>query len=79
MEPALTLDLSASGDPIDTVVSGTLDAGVISNELIALVMDFAGIDEDGVANLLKGVFEIPSDEPLPAILPIQFALEFITQ
>ena len=53
---------------------------VASDALIDIVVAIAGIDRDGVGELIKGVWELPPDEPLPMRLPfhLRFALHVAT-
>lgn len=76
---ALTLIGPTGSDPdadVTGVAAGELAGELVSAELIALVRSFAGIDEEGVANLLKAVFGVPAEDPLPARLEVRFGLTF---
>ena len=53
----------------------TLHAEFPSRLLIDLILDNFGIDESGVVGLLRQVFGIPRGQPLPARLPVVFALD----
>jgi hypothetical protein len=50
---------------------------VASRALIAIVMTVGGIDEEGVTNLLKSVYEIPEGEDLPPTLPFSFRMTYV--
>ena len=39
-----------------------------------MVRSIAGIDEEGLGNLIKAAFGIPAEEPLPEILDLVFSL-----
>ena len=56
---------------------GTLSLGgeIASRQVIDMVRAIAGIDEEGIANLLKSIFEVDPAQPLPARLPIVFSLQ----
>jgi len=74
LSPELTLTpSSALPGGADTA---DLAGEVASETLIDIVVAIAGIDRDGVGELIKGVWELPSDEPLPSLLPfhLRFAL-----
>lgn len=62
-------------------VSRSLEAGELLGQidpelLIDAITDIAGIDRDGAANLLKGVYDISLDEPLPNRLNVHFSFRF---
>ncbi len=67
-DPVLTL----TGDPATTA---TLAGNVSSQNLVGIVVDVGGIDEEGARTLMKAVFKVPADEDLPAFLPFVFELQ----
>ncbi|TNF23326.1 MAG: hypothetical protein EP329_27790 [Deltaproteobacteria bacterium] len=73
--PTLTLAPAASLPGGADVAD--LAGEVASDTLIDIVVAIAGIDREGVGELLKGIWELPSEEPLPALLPfhLRFALQ----
>lgn len=75
-ELSLTPGASLPGDADTADLAGE----VASDALIDIVVAIAGIDRDGVGELIKGVWELPADEPLPARLPfhLRFALHVAT-
>lgn len=50
---------------------GTLAGGLESKPLIDAVLAIAGIDRAGIESLVKSVFGVPADQPLPATLPVK--------
>ncbi len=52
----------------------SLTTGIRSADLIAMVRSIAGIDEEGLGNLIKAAFGIPAEDPLPDILDLVFNL-----
>ncbi len=55
--------------------AGELAADFETKPLIDAVIANAGIDRAGIESLVKGIFELPADEPLPALLPVVFAVD----
>jgi hypothetical protein len=70
----LALDLETE---IPAFLNGDLTGEVDSAELIALIMSVGGIDPEGAGNLLKSVYGLPADEPLPERLPFGFHMELL--
>lgn len=66
----LRFERSSTGVPVldDLDVSGT----VKSAQLVTLVRSVDGIDQEGVENLVKSVFNIPAEEDLPEELDVTF-------
>jgi hypothetical protein len=68
-------DTTLSLDPGDGAPdTGEVAAEVESAALISLIMSVGGIDEEGAGNLVKGVYDLPPEEPLPERLPIAFTV-----
>lgn len=66
---------------VDPVVSlaaneeeAALQGGFSTDDLVDLIVAITegGIDEEGITNIIKDVFEVPPADPLPATLPIHF-------
>ena len=55
--------------------SGSLNTDFDPQDMVAIVTSIAGIQEEGVASLLKSVFGVPESEQLPARLTVTFAFE----
>lgn len=66
------LELAFDGD---TPTTGALEGIVAAEQLVELVTDVGGIDDEGVTNLLRGFFDVPEGEPLPEDLPFRFEFE----
>jgi hypothetical protein len=66
-----TPDLSGDVPAMDTI---DLVSEFDSAEAIELVRSVAGIDREGLGNLLKGAFGLPESEPLPERLGVRFRL-----
>jgi len=77
LDPVVTLNILASGGQVAGLDSGVLVGTVGSQALIGLVMTVGGIDEEGVTNLLKSVYEIPEGEDLPPTLPFSFRMTYV--
>lgn len=76
-DPKFTLEVERGDGPVvQRFVEGLLEGEYESAAFIALLRSFAGIDEEGAANLLKQVYKIELAEPLPARLPITFKFTF---
>ena len=52
-----------------------LSGEISSQQIIDMVRAIAGIDEEGIATLLKSVFALDPADPLPARLPIAFEID----
>jgi hypothetical protein len=77
LDPVVTLTIRASGGLVVDLEEGRLVGTVGSQALIGLVMTVGGIDEEGVTNLLKSVYEIPEGEDLPPTLPFSFRMTYV--
>ena len=64
-----------SADPTLTPVLG---GRVASSELLGVILAVGGIDEEGATNLIKSVYEVPAEEPLPDELPLLFRFRFVS-
>ena len=51
-------------------------AQIESESLIDLVIAFGGIDEEGATNIIKGIFGISAEDPLPEGLPVHLRFAF---
>jgi hypothetical protein len=71
------LAVRGSGGQATDLEGGELVGTVGSQALIGLVMTVGGIDEEGVTNLLKSVYEIPEGEDLPPTLPFSFRMTYV--
>ena len=61
------------------IESGGVAGEVVAMELVATIQSIGGIDEDGAINILKGVFGIDPESPLPETLPIEFAFTVVSE
>lgn len=78
-DPEFTIEVErGEGAVVQRFTEGTLDGEYESAAFIALLRSFAGIDEEGAANLLKQVYDIELSAPLPERLPITFKFKFST-
>ncbi len=76
LEPHVTLALGAEAGDVESLSDATLAGDVPSRSLVDLVVNSGGIDEVGVINLLKSIFGLPIDEPLPTVLSMVFRFTF---
>lgn len=58
------------------LVDGRIKAVFASAILLDIITKTAGIDEDGAGNLIKQVYGVPTDEPIPEKLPLEFYFIF---
>jgi hypothetical protein len=77
LDPVVTLTIQTTGGQVSGLSSGEMVGTVGSQALIGLVMTVGGIDEEGVTNLLKSVYEIPEGEDLPPTLPFSFRMTYV--
>jgi hypothetical protein len=77
LDPVVTLNIQASGGQVVNLDAGKMVGTVGSQALVGLVMTVGGIDEEGVTNLLKSVYEIPEGEDLPPALPFSFRMTYV--
>lgn len=73
-----TLDLvvePAEGD-VETQTEAVLAGDIPSAAMVGLVVASGGIDEEGVVNLIKTIFNVPFEEELPETLPMAFRFGF---
>ena len=73
LESDWALALDAAGTP----TSGSVAAEIESAALLAIITAVGGIDNQGAANLVKGVYGLPSEEPLPQQLPLAFDINIL--
>ena len=69
--PRFSFSIDGSGK----LGSSELAADFETKPLIDAVMANAGIDRAGIESLVKSIFELPADEPLPALLPVVFDVD----
>ena len=67
-----TLHSADDGLSITALTEGHLQGDIISAELVGIIRSVAGIDVNGTEALIKQIYKLPSDEPLPERLPIWF-------
>ena len=67
------LSLDAAGTP----ESGSVEAAIESAALLAIITAVGGIDEEGAANLVKGVYALSNEEPLPPELPLALNIQLL--
>jgi len=73
-EATLTME-TLSADGILGATRAELEGTIASQALLDTIMSVAGIDQDGASNLIKQVYGLPDEEPLPENLPIHFEFE----
>lgn len=76
VNPDYTLTLVPEGQAVGAITGGVLDGQIQAEELVGLVVSMGGIDRDGVEVLVKSIFGVNTDDPLPAHFPIRFKFEF---
>jgi hypothetical protein len=74
--PTFTLSTLDDGRSITSLNAGDLIGEIDPQELISIIRSVAGIDVNGAENLIKQVYKLPPDQPLPARLPIHFLFTF---
>jgi hypothetical protein len=70
LDLALDLTIDAAG----AMGPGTMATNLETEPLVQAALALVGIDREGIESLIKGVFLLPADQPLPATLPCEFAL-----
>lgn len=73
LDPTLEATLDLTGE-LPTMETLDLVSEFDSAQAIELVRSVAGIDREGLGNLLKGAFGLPESEPLPERLAVRFRL-----
>lgn len=69
--PFLAMDVTITGNAPTDATSATIAATFAVADLIDIVVNgIGGYDEDGVRGLIKPIWGIPADQPLPDDLPI---------
>ncbi|MFT6396674.1 MAG: hypothetical protein ACJAYU_001417 [Bradymonadia bacterium] len=76
LAPTLELLMEPETGDVTGLLQADLAGDIPSAGMIALVVTSGGIDEEGVTNLLKTIFSIPFDDPLPETLPMAFRFGF---
>lgn len=66
----------AGGMASSTMVDGELVGQYDSAILTTIVTETAGIDIDGASNLIKQVYGVAMEDPLPEKLPVHFVFKF---
>lgn len=72
----LTLDVTIDNARPTNLTTGTLAGQVASANLLEIVLGVPGIDEEGATNLLKSIYGVPAEDPLPELLDVAFAFTF---
>jgi len=75
MDPVFTVELSevSPAKAVKSSVSGEVPSSVLVDVVVAVTA--GGIDVEGITSILKDVFEVPDDQPLPAMLPMGFEFQ----
>jgi hypothetical protein len=76
IDPEFELVLERDPTGLATLKQSDLEGQVRSQDLLDLVQEVGGIDEEGTSGLLKAVFDVPAEEELPEFLSIRFRLTF---
>ena len=76
LDPEFELTLERDPTGLPTLKQSDLAGQVRSQDLLDLVQEVGGIDEEGTSGLLKAVFGVPEGEELPELLTIRFRLTF---
>jgi len=71
-----TLELVVDGALPSDLGKGTLSGQVPSAGLLAIILAVPGIDVEGATNLLKQIYEVPVEDPLPELLEVAFLFSF---
>ncbi len=69
----MTVQFQPAGEGL-TAESGSLEGGLLSAEIIAAIGAVTGTDPEAASNLIKQVYDLEPDAPLPEQLP--FAVDF---
>ncbi len=77
LQPRYTLALEVDSDAVTSAGPATITGEFEVDSLVSIVLDIEGADQELVDALLKGIYDIPANEPLPDTLPVafEFALE----
>lgn len=74
LEPLFELKLERDPNGLVTMTEGDLSGDVRSADLLGLIQEVGGIDDEGATGLLKSVFGVEADQPLPELLSIRFRM-----
>jgi hypothetical protein len=77
LAPTLVLVLEPDSGDVAELTQADLAGDMPSSGMVDLVVASGGIDEEGVTNLIKTIFNVPFDEPLPETLPMAFRFRFV--
>ncbi len=75
-DASFRLELQTSGDAITNLVSGELEGEISGPGLVNIVVSVGGIDYNGAEPLIKSIYGIDSEDPLPERLPMHFQYSF---
>ncbi|MEZ4269734.1 MAG: hypothetical protein R3F39_25525 [Myxococcota bacterium] len=73
-EPAWTVTQSVDAAKTVTLEVADLDGSIATQNLVDIVLTVGGIDQEGVENLVKSIYGVAPEDPLPQTLP--FAMRF---
>lgn len=76
LDATFDLKLGVSAGNVTAINSATVSGNVGSKALLDILFAVGGIDGEGASNLLKAVFGVPADQPLPKLLKFTFAFTF---
>ena len=74
--PTLNLVVEPSAGEVEGLAEAILAGDIPSAGMVGLVVASGGIDEEGVTNLIKTIFNVPFEDELPETLPMAFRFEF---
>jgi hypothetical protein len=72
--PSWQVTQTVDATPAATLQLADLDGTIRTQNLVDIVLTVGGIDQEGVENLIKSIYDIPADAALPDTLP--FAMRF---
>ncbi len=73
-DPAWTVTQTVDASKTVTLERADLDGSIATQNLVDIVLTVGGIDQEGVENLIKSIYTIAPEAPLPELLP--FAMRF---
>jgi len=71
----ISIGADAEAGRLAALDTADLQGGADSASLIELVVAFGGIDREGATNILRSVFGVSVDDPMPETLPIRIVFE----
>ena len=72
----LNFEAGAGSEASTTLTTGDMTGSFDPQDLVTIITDIAGIDDAGASNLVKQAYGIPSEDPLPESLTVDFNFTF---